>query len=152
MGITGSDVTKGVADVVSVATVDDCSSLRRSSVRSQVLADDNFATIVVAVREGRRIFDSITKFVMHLLSGNVAEAVLLMLSLAFVVDSDQRPVFVLSPLAILWINTATGSGPALGLAMDRPSLDIMSRPPIAHGIFTVRVCTAASRCRYTNRR
>ena len=116
MGITGSDVTKGVADLV--------------------LADDNFATIVSAVREGRRIFDSVFHFLLHLLSGNVAEAVTLMLSLAFVVDDAGKPVFVLSPLAILYINTATGSPPAIGLALDKPAPDLMTRPPIRHGLYT----------------
>jgi potassium/sodium efflux P-type ATPase len=116
MGITGSDVTKGVADLV--------------------LADDNFATIVSAVREGRRIFDSVFHFLLHLLSGNVAEAVTLMLSLAFVVDDAGKPVFVLSPLAILYINTATGSPPAIGLALDKPAPDLMTRPSIRHGLYT----------------
>ena len=116
MGITGSDVTKGVADLV--------------------LADDNFATIVSAVREGRRIFDSVSHFLLHLLSGNVAEAVTLMLSLAFVVDDAGKPVFVLSPLAILYLNTATGSPPAIGLALDKPAPDLMTRPPIRHGLYT----------------
>lgn len=116
MGIAGSDVTKGVADIV--------------------LADDNFATIVMAVAEGRRIFDSISHFVMHLLSGNMAEAVVLLLSLAFVTDRESLPVFVLSPLAILYLNTATGSGPAIGLAMDDKAPDLMTRPPIRTSIFT----------------
>eukprot|EP00038_Savillea_parva_P029433 m.71056 g.71056 ORF g.71056 m.71056 type:complete len:1032 (+) comp8684_c0_seq2:226-3321(+) len=116
MGITGSDVTKGVADIV--------------------LADDNFATIVAAIKEGRRIFASISNFVMHLLSGNVAEAVALMVSLSFVIDDANQPVFVLSPIAILFINTATGSGPAIGLALDACAPDIMNRPPLSSGIFT----------------
>lgn len=116
MGISGSDVTKSVAEIV--------------------LADDNFATIVTAVREGRRIFDSISKFILHLLSGNVAEAVALMISLGFVVDSSDTPVFVLAPVSILWVNTITGSGPAIGLASDPPASDIMQRPPIRHGVFT----------------
>eukprot|EP00873_Tetraselmis_striata_P019881 jgi/Tetstr1/440145/TSEL_028502.t1 len=116
MGITGSDVTKGVADIV--------------------LADDNFATIVGAVQEGRRIFASISSFVMHLLSGNMAEAVVLMLSLAFVIDNAGNPIFVLSPIAILYINTATGSGPAIGIAMDECAPDLMKRPPVSHSIFT----------------
>jgi len=116
MGITGSDVTKGVADIV--------------------LADDNFATIVSAVQEGRRIFASISNFVMHLLSGNMAEAVVLMLSLGFVIDGQGNPIFVLSPIAILFINTATGSGPAIGIAMDDCAPDLMKRPPVSHSIFT----------------
>eukprot|EP00193_Tetraselmis_chui_P016382 CAMPEP_0177777534 /NCGR_PEP_ID=MMETSP0491_2-20121128/15422_1 /TAXON_ID=63592 /ORGANISM="Tetraselmis chuii, Strain PLY429" /LENGTH=961 /DNA_ID=CAMNT_0019296647 /DNA_START=135 /DNA_END=3020 /DNA_ORIENTATION=+ len=116
MGITGSDVTKGVADIV--------------------LADDNFATIVSAVREGRRIFASISNFVMHLLSGNMAEAVVLLVSLAFVIDDNGFPIFVLSPIAILFINTATGSGPAIGIALDDCASDLMKRPPVKHSIFT----------------
>ena len=116
MGITGSDVTKGVADIV--------------------LADDNFATIVSAVQEGRRIFASISNFVMHLLSGNMAEAVVLLISLGFVVDDAGYPIFVLSPIAILYINTATGSGPAIGIALDDCAPDLMRRPPVSHSIFT----------------
>ena len=113
------DVTKGVADIV--------------------LADDNFATIVSAVKEGRRIFASISHFVMHLLSGNMAEAVTLLISLSFVVDDADIPVFVLSPMAILFINTATGSGPAIALALDKSPPDIMLRPPLRSGLFTREV-------------
>ena len=116
MGITGSDVTKGVADIV--------------------LADDNFATIVSAVQEGRRIFASISNFVMHLLSGNMAEAVVLLVSLAYIIDDAGYPIFVLSPIAILFINTATGSGPAIGIALDDCAPDLMRRPPVSHSIFT----------------
>uniref|UniRef100_A0A0G4FI86 Cation-transporting P-type ATPase N-terminal domain-containing protein n=1 Tax=Chromera velia CCMP2878 TaxID=1169474 RepID=A0A0G4FI86_9ALVE len=116
MGITGSDVTKGVADIV--------------------IADDNFATIVSAVQEGRRIFTSISSFVMHLLSGNMAEAVTLLISLAYVVDARNFPVFVLSPIAILFVNTVTGSGPAIGIALDECPPDLMQRPPVSHGLFT----------------
>jgi len=116
MGITGSDVTKGVADIV--------------------IADDNFATIVSAVQEGRRIFTSISSFVMHLLSGNMAEAVTLLISLAFVTDTRDLPVFVLSPIAILFVNTVTGSGPAIGIALDECPPDLMMRPPVKEGLFT----------------
>jgi len=132
MGLTGSDVTKSVSDIV--------------------LADDNFATIVMAVSEGRQIFDSVYKFVMHLLTGsfalqkqdiidvvgNVGEAVALMLSLAFIQDANDKPVFVLSPIAVLWINTATG-WPALCLVLDPPAPDLMTRPPLAHGLFTLEL-------------
>jgi Na+-exporting ATPase len=119
MGITGTDVTKGVADII--------------------LADDNFATIVMAVREGRRIFDSISHFIMHLLTGNVAEALVLLVALAFLTDSEGLPVFILSPIAILCLNTLTGTGPAVGLAMDAAAPDIMLRPPMHFGMFTVEV-------------
>lgn len=116
MGQTGAELTKSVADVV--------------------LQDDNFATIVTAVREGRRIFNSISKFVMHLLCGNMSEAVALMLSLAFVIDNDDFPVFVLSPIAILWLNTLTGTGPAMGIALDPLPPDMMKRPPLKDSLFT----------------
>lgn len=119
MGITGSDVTKGVADIV--------------------LADDNFATIISAIREGRRIFDAIVKFVLFLLTSNVAEAVALMISLGFITGRDNMPVVVLSPIAILCVNTITGFGPSIGLALDAESPDLMRRPPVNHGLFTKEI-------------
>lgn len=118
MGIAGSDVTKSVADIV--------------------LADDDFSTIVSAVQEGRQIFDSIVKFMLHLLTGNMAEAVALMIALGLVRDETNSPVFVLSPMSILWINTATGM-PALALAFDPPAVDLMDRKPIRDGVFTLQL-------------
>ena len=109
MGITGSDVTKSVGDIV--------------------LADDNFKTIVVGVREGRRMQHSIRCVVSHLLCANIAEAIAIMLALAFAVDDDGIPVYILAPLAILWVNVVSVSLPALALARDHPPGDLMSRPP-----------------------
>ena len=103
MGKTGTQVTREVSDIV--------------------LADDNFASIVAAVREGRGIFDNIRKALVYLLSGNVAElAVMLIASLA------GLPLPLL-PLQLLWINLVTDGLPALALVMDPPEADVMSRPP-----------------------
>ncbi|MBS1118670.1 MAG: Lead, cadmium, zinc and mercury transporting ATPase [Deltaproteobacteria bacterium] len=103
MGKTGTQVTREVSDIV--------------------LADDNFASIVAAVREGRGIFDNIRKALVYLLSGNVAElAVMLIASLA------GLPLPLL-PLQLLWINLVTDGLPALALVMDPPDADVMSRPP-----------------------
>lgn len=77
MGLGGSDVAKSAADIV--------------------LTDDNFSSIVAAVEEGRRMFDNIQKFILHLMIGNVAEVILLVIGLAFR-DSDDRSVFPLAPL------------------------------------------------------
>jgi P-type Ca2+ transporter type 2C len=103
MGKTGTEVTREVSDIV--------------------LADDNFASIVAAVREGRGIFDNIRKALVYLLSGNVAElAVMLIASLA------GLPLPLL-PLQLLWINLVTDGLPALALVMDPPEADVMTRPP-----------------------
>jgi P-type Ca2+ transporter type 2C len=103
MGKTGTEVTREVSDIV--------------------LADDNFASIVAAVREGRGIFDNIRKALVYLLSGNVAElAVMLIASLA------GLPLPLL-PLQLLWINLVTDGLPALALVMDPPDADVMTRPP-----------------------
>lgn len=102
MGITGTDVTKGVADMV--------------------LADDNFATIVSAVEEGRRIYDNIRKSIQFLLSGNLAE-VLAVLSATLVGFT------ILRPSQLLWINLITDSLPALALGLEDAEEGSMSRPP-----------------------
>ncbi|CUG84846.1 calcium motive p-type ATPase, putative [Bodo saltans] len=111
---SGTDVTKGVADLV--------------------VSDDNFASIVNAVAEGRRIFTSISKFVIHLLSSNAAEVIVLVLGLPL--KHEGRSIFVLSPIQILWLNMFTGSPPATGLSMDKPDADILNRPPNTKGMFT----------------
>ncbi len=102
MGITGTDVSKGASDMV--------------------LTDDNFATIVVAVREGRRIYDNIHKAVRFLLSSNCGEV--LVLFAATVVGWT-----VLKPTHILWINLVTDSLPALALGAEPEEPGVMDRPP-----------------------
>jgi Ca2+-transporting ATPase len=103
MGITGTDVTKEASDMV--------------------LTDDNFASIVSAVEEGRGIFDNIQKFIHYLLACNAGE-VLLMFFAAVV--GWPAP---LEAIQILWINLVTDGLPALALAMERPERDIMRRAP-----------------------
>ena len=102
MGITGTDVTKNVADMV--------------------LADDNFATIVEAVAEGRRIYDNIRKAIQFLLASNFAEV----LSIFF---SSLMGFTILRPAHLLWINLITDCFPAIALGMERGEEDIMQRPP-----------------------
>ncbi|KAL2263366.1 hypothetical protein VTK26DRAFT_7087 [Humicola hyalothermophila] len=117
MGLNGSDVAKEAADMV--------------------LTDDNFASIVTAIEEGRRLFDNIQKFLLHLLVSNIAQVFLLLIGLAFK-DSDGVSVFPLSPLEILWANLVTSSFLALGLGIEEAQPDVMQRPPhdLAVGVFT----------------
>jgi len=117
MGMNGSDVTKQAAAIV--------------------LTDDNFSTIVQAVKEGRRMTDNIVKFVIHLMSGNVAEVVVLVCGLGFK-DSDGYSVYPMSPLQILWVNMVTSSPPALGLAMENAEPTIMDKKPIGRGHVLIR--------------
>ena len=125
MGKVGTEVAKEAADVI--------------------LTDDNFATIVSAVEEGRRIYDNILKVIQFLLSSNVGEVVVLFLAtlLAPAIGSwfgisDITLIQVLLPIHILWINLVTDSLPALALAFDPANKDIMNRKPIKkdEGIFT----------------
>ncbi|KAF4628235.1 hypothetical protein G7Y89_g9916 [Cudoniella acicularis] len=120
MGMAGSDVAKGAAKIV--------------------LTDDNFSSIVSAIREGRRMFDNIQKFILHLLTSNVGEVILLIAGLGFQ-DGSKSSVFPLSPLQILWINMLTSSFPAFGLGREKASSDIMKRPPhnIRYGVFTPQI-------------
>ncbi|KAL8792497.1 MAG: hypothetical protein Q9195_004867 [Heterodermia aff. obscurata] len=120
MGLAGSDVAKGASDIV--------------------LTDDNFASIVNAIEEGRRMFDNIQKFVLHLLTSNVGEVILLIVGLGFQDDAGFS-VFPLSPLQILWINMLTSSFPAFGLGREKASSDIMRRPPHDNkrGVFTLQI-------------
>ncbi|KAK0455617.1 uncharacterized protein EV420DRAFT_1552259 [Desarmillaria tabescens] len=117
MGMAGSDVAKDAADLV--------------------LTDDNFDSIRAAITEGRRIFTNIQRFVLHLLTTNVAEVVLLIVGLCFI-DEDGRSVFPLSPLAVLWVNMLTNSPPAFGLGLEAAYPDLMQRPPhsVKDGVFT----------------
>ena len=133
MGISGTDVTREAADMV--------------------LTDDNFASIVAAVEEGRGIYDNIQKFMHYLLSCNVGE-VLLMLVAA--VAGWPAP---LAAIQILWLNLVTDGLPALALGVEPPESDIMVRPPrplheavipwlrgleiVAHGSVVAAVCVAA---------
>ncbi len=103
MGITGTDVSKGAADLV--------------------LADDNFATIIGAVEEGRKIFANIKKAIQFLLSANIAEVLCL-----FIATVIWGQTF-LSPLMILWINLVTDSLPALSLGMEEAESDVMKKKP-----------------------
>ena len=114
MGITGTDVTKNVADMV--------------------LADDNFATIVGAVEEGRRIYDNIRRAVKFLLGSNMSEVL-------SIFAATMLGFTILEPVHLLWINLLTDCFPALALGMERAEPDIMSRPPrsaresiFAHGV------------------
>jgi len=102
MGITGTDVTKDVADMV--------------------LADDNFATIVAAVAEGRRIYDNIRKAIQFLLSSNLAEVIAVFVA-------SLIGFTILKPVHLLWINLITDCFPAIGLGMEAEEADIMKRAP-----------------------
>src|SRR3970282_1356144 len=103
MGRTGTEVTREASDMV--------------------LSDDNFASIVAAVREGRGIFDNIRKTLVYLLAGNAGELAV-MLSPAVL----GLPLPLL-PLHLLWINLVTDGLPALALVMDPPDSDLLKRPP-----------------------
>ncbi|KAK2604344.1 hypothetical protein N8I77_007283 [Diaporthe amygdali] len=117
MGQSGSDVAKDASDIV--------------------LTDDNFASIVSAIEEGRRIFDNIQKFVLHVLAENIAQAGTLLVGLAFK-DARGLSVFPLAPVEIVWIIMATSGMPDMGLGFERAVPDIMRRPPqsLKTGIFT----------------
>ena len=125
MGKVGTEVAKEAADVI--------------------LTDDNFATIVSAVEEGRRIYDNILKVIQFLISCNVGEVIVLLLATLFAPTiakvfgiTDLAMVQVLLPIHILWINLVTDTFPALALAFDPANKDIMNRKPIKknEGIFT----------------
>lgn len=102
MGITGTDVTKNVADMV--------------------LADDNFATIVGAVEEGRRIYDNIRKAIQFLLGSNMSEVISIFVA-------TLMGFTILKPVHLLWINLVTDCFPALALGMEKAEPDIMKRKP-----------------------
>jgi Ca2+-transporting ATPase len=114
MGITGTDVSKQAADVI--------------------LTDDNFATIVAAVEEGRAIYSNIRKFLRYLLSSNIGEVMTMFFGvlLANVIGLKIEPGAVVLPLLatqILWINLLTDGAPALALGVDPPEPGQMQRPP-----------------------
>ena len=126
MGVVGTDVAKEAADVI--------------------LTDDNFATVVSAVEEGRRIYNNILKAIAFLLSSNVGEIVVLFLAILltpvfashFGISNEYiNSLDVLLPVQILWINLVTDSLPALALAVDPAEKGIMKRKPLKNkGIFT----------------
>ncbi|KAI1170746.1 hypothetical protein F4777DRAFT_567982 [Nemania sp. FL0916] len=105
-----------------------------------VLTDDKFNSIVAAIREGRRMFDNIQKFILHLLTSNVGEVILLIAGLGFQ-DEAGYSVFPVSPLQILWINLVTSSFPAFGLGREVASREVMRKPPHdkKSGVFTKQV-------------
>ena len=114
MGVTGTDVTKEAGDMI--------------------LADDNFATIVTAIREGRAIFANIRKFLRFLLSSNIGEVLTMFLGVVFAgllgLDATDEAIAVpLLATQILWINLLTDTAPALAMGVDPPPDDVMTHPP-----------------------
>ena len=125
MGMVGTDVAKEAADVI--------------------LTDDNFATVVSAVEEGRRIYDNILKAIQYLLSSNVGEIIVLFVAILITPllanwfgITNISALEPLLPIHILWINLVTDALPALAVAFDPANKDIMNRKPIdsKKGIFT----------------
>ena len=115
MGITGTDVAKGAADMI--------------------LTDDNFASIVAAVEEGRSIFANIQRFLRYLLSSNIGEVLVMFLgvvlagTIGLVPEEGSAVVVPLLATQILWINLLTDSGPALALGVEPADHGVMLRPP-----------------------
>ncbi|KAI6802969.1 Na(+)/Li(+)-exporting P-type ATPase [Hortaea werneckii] len=138
MGQAGSDVAKDASDII--------------------LTDDNFASILAAIEEGRRTFDNIQKFVLHLLAQNIAQALTLLVGLAFK-DSRGISVFPLAPVEILWIIMITSGIPDMGLGFEVAEPNVMKRPPqslkagiftwqimidmVVYGVWTAALCLAA---------
>lgn len=110
---SGSDVAKESSDIV--------------------LTDDNFASILNAIEEGRRIFDNIQKFILHVLAANVGFVISLLVGLAFK-DASGVSVFVLSPVEILWMLLGTGAFTETGLGFEKAVPDVLQRPP--HNVST----------------
>ena len=113
MGITGTDVSKGASDMV--------------------LADDNFATIVSAVEEGRKVYSNIKKAIQYLLSANIAEVLCLFISVVIISTIVGEQVVFLTPVMILWVNMVTDSLPALALGMEKAEANVMDYPPRKSG-------------------
>jgi Ca2+-transporting ATPase len=141
MGITGTDVSKEAADIV--------------------LADDDFATIVAAVEEGRAIFDNIRRFLRFLLSSNIGEVLTMFFGVVLAnriglrAEAGDTVVLPLLATQVLWINLVTDGAPALALGMDPADEGLMHRPPrpvgervitgrMWRGIFFVGVVMAAA--------
>jgi len=121
MGITGTEVSKEASDMV--------------------LADDNFATIIKAVREGREIYGNIQKYLVYLLQCNIME--ILVLSLAMLISPDPRSAVALTTIQILWVNLTTDGLPAIALGVDPGDPDLMERAPRnpKEGVFSREVKT-----------
>lgn len=117
MGLNGSDVAKSASDIV--------------------LSDDNFASILNAVEEGRRIFDNVQKFMLHVLSANVAFVTTLLIGLAYK-DSSGVSIFQITPIEILFMLLVAGAFTETGLGFETASPDILRRPPqsLKRGVFT----------------
>ncbi|XWW93735.1 hypothetical protein V2A60_001671 [Cordyceps javanica] len=114
---TGSDVAKESSDIV--------------------LTDDNFASILNAIEEGRRIFDNIQKFILHVLAANIGFVISLLVGLSFK-DEQDVSVFLLSPVEILWMLLGTGAFSETGLGFEKAVPDILNRPPhnLKYGVLT----------------
>ncbi|KAK8084105.1 sodium transport ATPase [Apiospora saccharicola] len=127
MGQAGSDVAKDASDIV--------------------LMDDNFASIVSAIEEGRRIFDNIQKFVLHVLAENIAQAGTLLVGLAFK-DATGLSVFPLAPVQIIWVIMVTSGLPDMGLGFERASLKTGIFTPeflvdmVVYGLWIAALCLA----------
>ena len=126
MGITGTDVAKEAADMI--------------------LADDDFASIVAAVEEGRSIFSNIRRFLRYLLSSNIGEVMtmffgVLLASVIGLRADDNAVVLPLLATQLLWINLVTDGAPALALGMDPADAEVMNKPPrpIGEGVITRRM-------------
>ena len=121
MGITGTDVSKEASDMI--------------------LVDDNFASIVAAMQEGRAIYDNIKKYLAYLLSCNIGEILIMFIvSLISFIQNSHLPLPLIA-VQILWVNLVTDGLPALALGVDPPDPDIMQRPPrdLKESVFTARV-------------
>ncbi|KAK7409628.1 hypothetical protein QQX98_008224 [Neonectria punicea] len=114
---TGSDVAKESSDII--------------------LTDDDFAPILNAIEEGRRIFDNIQKFILHVLAANIGFVITLLAGLAFK-DNTGVSVFQLTPVEILWMLLGTGAFCETGLGFEKAVPDILNRPPqnLNYGVFT----------------
>ncbi|KAF9637999.1 potassium/sodium efflux P-type ATPase [Lasiodiplodia theobromae] len=122
MGQSGSDVAKDASDIV--------------------LSDDNFASILNAVEEGRRMFDNVQKFILHVLSQNLAQALILLVGLVFKDNSPEKlSVFPLSPVEIVWLVMITSGLPDMGLGFEQAAEGIMVKKPrsLKRGVFTPEI-------------
>ncbi len=116
MGVRGTDVSRDVSDIV--------------------LTDDNFASIVKAVGEGRRVFDNIKKFSFYLLSSNLAEIFIILFALLFGLKLGWPTALALIPIQILWINLITDGMVAISLSFEHAEPDVMQRKPEKAQFFT----------------